>query len=365
MAKLLTREKFNKVVKSRDGNTCLFCDSTDVIVHHIIDRSLFEDGGYYKDNGATLCDHHHIMAEEGKLECDEIRHQAGIENIVLPECLVPVRKYNKWGEPVDDLIKYPSTTHIEGSALQKNDSEEVILFSELKDKNLVVEAKIDGANTGISFSYGGELLLQCRGHYLRGKGDWDIFDEFKVWANTFNEQLIDILEDRYIMYGEWMAALHTIYYDRLPHFFMEFDIYDKHRNVFLSTGERRKITDKAEIPIHSVVVLKEQSFEKLEDMTSLIGRSPFISGQAYDRLEKEMRDKRYSHEERARLAEINRQALMEGLYVKWEENGVVKGRYKYVRSEFTQTIIDGDSHWASRPTIWNKLKPGTSIYEMR
>jgi len=41
-------------------------------------------------------------------------------------------------------------------------------FSYIKGKYLVVEEKIDGANSAISFSENGELLLQSRGQYLTG-----------------------------------------------------------------------------------------------------------------------------------------------------------------------------------------------------
>jgi hypothetical protein len=54
--------------------------------------------------------------------------------------------------------------------------------------------------------------------------------------------------------------------------------------------------------------------------------------------------------------------LMEGLYIKWEEDGIVKGRYKYVRSDFTQTIIDGGQHHLKRPIIQNRLNIGSSLY---
>ncbi len=40
-------------------------------------------------------------------------------------------------------------------------------------------------------------------------------------------QLYELLKDRYIMYGEWLYAKHTVFYDNLTHYFMEFDIYDK------------------------------------------------------------------------------------------------------------------------------------------
>ena len=67
------------------------------------------------------------------------------------------------------LKKYPRTPHLEGSRLQPGDEDlSQVPFSYIKGKHLVVEEKIDGANTAISFSEDGELLLQSRGHYLTG-----------------------------------------------------------------------------------------------------------------------------------------------------------------------------------------------------
>lgn len=63
------------------------------------------------------------------------------------------------------LRKYPRTRHIRGSRLQKGDFDlSAAPFSELAGRHLVVEEKLDGANTGISFGPGGELRLQSRGH---------------------------------------------------------------------------------------------------------------------------------------------------------------------------------------------------------
>jgi hypothetical protein len=44
--------------------------------------------------------------------------------------------------------------------------------------------------------------------------------------------------------------------------------------------------------------------------------------------------------------------------VKWEEDGEVKGRYKFVRESFTNSILDQDEHWLARPIIQNRLLPG-------
>lgn len=40
--------------------------------HHIISRDEFEDGGYFLENGVTLCPGHHIMAENNLITTQEI-----------------------------------------------------------------------------------------------------------------------------------------------------------------------------------------------------------------------------------------------------------------------------------------------------
>ena len=55
------------------------------------------------------------------------------------------------------------------------------------------------------------------------------------------------------------------------------------------------------------------------------------------------------------LSETDRTNLMEGLYIKVEENGVVVERMKYVRYSFLQTVEESDSHWLDRPIIPNKI----------
>jgi len=364
--KLLTRSEFNQLALERDSHKCLFCHETlNLAVHHIMDRALFDDEGYYLDNASTLCPEHHLLAEQGGLSCQEIRDKINITMIVLPQGYKQNLEYDKWGKPMKELIKYPRTKHIAGSSIQRGDSKNTIPFSELEGKFLVVEEKIDGANTGISFNQDCELKLQCRGHFLEGKGDWPEFDMFKSWGNTWKNQLFDILTDQYIMYGEWMGAFHSIYYDELPHLFMEFDIYDKVKQEFLSTERRQDIVQQCDAIIESVHVLDSRVFESVEDITQLIGRSHFISDEAHKKLCKEMEEKRFSEKEQAFLQELNKEPTMEGLYVKWEKDGIVDGRYKFVRADFTQTILDCDEHWAKRPTIYNKMAVDKELFAYR
>lgn len=279
----------------------------------------------------------------------------------------PDVRSDKWGNVMADFLKYPRTRHIVGSSLQKGDKDDFVSMEELDGKNLIIEEKIDGANVGISFDNDLNLRLQSRGHYLEG-GDYPQFDQFKTWANTYQDYFFDILDTRYIMYGEWMSNFHTIYYDMLPHFFMEFDIYDTETDTFLSTHERIKLIDHEHLKIHQVLVLKEGICNSGQvdgkDISDYITYSHFVSRYGYDMDLKYQLETKLGHDlkEAQRLLSFNKSLLMEGLYIKWEEDGIVKERYKFVRPDFTQMIIDGGVHHLERPIIHNRLKDGCSLW---
>lgn len=83
---LLNRDDFRESVFKRDGFLCVICKASAKDAHHILERRLFkpDSEGYYIDNGASLCEQHHIEAEQTTLGCDEIRKAAGITEIILP-----------------------------------------------------------------------------------------------------------------------------------------------------------------------------------------------------------------------------------------------------------------------------------------
>jgi hypothetical protein len=100
MSKLLSREKFDELVKLRSHGKCVLCGKEATDAHHILDRKLFSDGGYYLDNGAALCADHHWDAELTTVTVEDIRKAAGIEARVLPPELDPAKVYDKWGNEV-------------------------------------------------------------------------------------------------------------------------------------------------------------------------------------------------------------------------------------------------------------------------
>ncbi len=61
--KLLTRDQFRASVFARDGHTCVFCGAKAADAHHIIERKLWGNGGYYLDNGASVCEPCHLRCE--------------------------------------------------------------------------------------------------------------------------------------------------------------------------------------------------------------------------------------------------------------------------------------------------------------
>lgn len=91
------RDQFRRNIFKRDHYKCVVCKELAKDAHHIIDRSLWLDGGYHIDNGVSLCDKHHIDAETGKISCKELRLAANIKNIILPIGFDDIHEYDKWG----------------------------------------------------------------------------------------------------------------------------------------------------------------------------------------------------------------------------------------------------------------------------
>ncbi len=259
-----------------------------------------------------------------------------------------------------DLLKFPRTPHLEGSRLQPGDEDlDAIPFSGIEGLYIVAEEKVDGGNCGISFSAAGDLLLQSRGHYLTGGAREAQFAPLKAWANRHHAMLRDLLEDRYVMYAEWVYAKHTIFYDALPHYFLEFDLLDRMTGVFLSTARRRERL--AGLPVCSVPVLFEGPAASLKSLTSLIGHSTFKSPDWASAL-REQAVETDQDPERV-LSETDGRSEMEGLYIKVEDGERVIARCKYVRASFLDTVRSSRSHWMDRPILPNRLAPGVDIYK--
>jgi hypothetical protein len=256
------------------------------------------------------------------------------------------------------LYKYPRTPHIAGSRQQPGDSDLPFApFSVLAGKNVVVEEKVDGANCALSFK-GAQLQLQSRGHFLTGGPRERHFALPKQWAHTHQHTLADILTDRYVCYGEWLYAKHTVFYDSLPHYFMEFDILDSRTGRFLDTERRHELL--RSLPIVPVRVLFRGLLRDPSQLRSLLTDSAFKTRNCSQALRDSAERLGLDPEEIA--SQTDPSPSMEGLYIKVEEEGVVTARYKFVRHDFLTRIVDAESHWLARPIVPNLLAPGVDIF---
>jgi len=239
-----------------------------------------------------------------------------------------------------DFIKYPRTPHLFGAKGTDDDKhlDEAESNRFIGNHSLIVEEKIDGTNVGIHFSRAGQMVLQCRGHLIT-EGMHPQYDLFKQWATVKRHTLEQRLEDRLILFGEWVYARHSIHYLKLPHYFFEFDLYDKQQGAFLDLEHRLLLLNGTGIATVPVIY---QGALRRSELEQLIGPSQFNS-QFSNPVTKQ------------------RDNLMEGLYLRTEENGVVTGRAKHVRREFVEKVKQS-THWQHSPMVPNQLADGVDIW---
>lgn len=244
------------------------------------------------------------------------------------------------GTSYGDFTKYPRTPHLFGSKGTDDDKHLGEAESEafIADESLIVEEKIDGTNVGIHFTDSGELVLQCRGHLIT-EGMHAQYDLFKQWTAAKRHVLEEMLANRWILFGEWVYAQHSLHYRKLTHYFYEFDIYDKEQGVFLDLERRLGLLEGT--GIQTVPVVQVGALNR-DDLEGLIGPSRFDS-----HFENSVTDRPDN--------------LMEGLYLRTEASGVVTGRAKFVRPEFVEKIRQS-THWQHQQMVPNLLADDVDIW---
>jgi len=259
---------------------------------------------------------------------------------------------------IEAIHRYPRTHHLEGSRLQPGDHDLAqVPLDALRGLPCIVEEKLDGANAGISLDTDGRLRLQSRGHVLVGGGRERHFDLFKQWAHAHEAALVARLVPGMTLYGEWLYAKHTIFYDQLPHYFLEFDIRDG-SGAFWSTARRHEHL--AGSPVRAVPVIWQGVVTRPAKLPELVAAALYKSARWRERLAEAAALAGVDPERAAR--ETDPSELAEGLYVKVEEAGVVTARYKWVRAGFLQAVAESGGHWLARPIIPNRLADGVDLF---
>lgn len=257
---ILTRDNFRESVFERDNHKCVVCGQPGKDAHHIIERRLFDDGGYYIDNGATLCEKHHLEAEMTIISPQELRDIIGIKKIILPEHLYTDQEYDKWGNIMlpngnrlkgelffdesvqkilkqgdvlhlfSDYVKYPRTYHIPQSQPGRKDDKYLKDLSQFHGKDVVITTKMDGENSSIYNGYFHARSINSGSHPSRkwvkglyGRINWEIPEGWRIC-------------------GENLWAKHTVEYNNLEDFFLVFSIWNE-KNICLEWDETKTYCD--------------------------------------------------------------------------------------------------------------------------
>lgn len=253
---LLTRDVFRQKVFERDNYKCVICGNVAKDTHHIIERRLFTDGGYYLNNGASVCEEHHILCETTDISVEEIRKILKIKStdIVVPDLFYDDDVIDKWGNYIlpngtrlkgvlfndpsvqkilkDKLhlfieyIKHPRTPHLPWSEGRSSD-DRIISENDLSNfcgKTIIVTEKMDGENTTFYRDYFHARSIDSRDHISRHRAKAE-------WAN----KCWDIPEGwRFVL--ENMFARHSIDYDNLESFLYGLFVWND-KNECLSWNE--------------------------------------------------------------------------------------------------------------------------------
>ena len=180
--------------------------------------------------------------------------------------------------------------------------------------------------------------MQCRGHEIAA-GMHSQYDLFKQWTMGNRAVFEIVLEDRFILFGEWLYARHSVHYRKLPHYFFEFDIYDKQAELFLDLTARMSMLEGSGI---RTVPIVHRGAVQADELRGLIGPS------AYDCAFENPLTGRTDN-------------LMEGLYLRTEAAGRVTGRAKLVRPEFVEKVKLSE-HWQHQAMVPNLLAEGAEIW---
>lgn len=150
---------------------------------------------------------------------------------------------------MSDFFRFPHTPHLAWLGKGAPRDDKVLSRAEaeaLLAGAVLLEENIDGANLGFSVGGDGMLRVQNRGQYLPRLLTGQ-FARLNGWMATREQALFDALGESLILFGEWVAAVHSLEYPDLPDYFLAFDVYDRREKKFWSTLRRDALVARPEL----------------------------------------------------------------------------------------------------------------------
>ncbi|RKP09152.1 hypothetical protein THASP1DRAFT_22967 [Thamnocephalis sphaerospora] len=300
---------------------------------------------------------------------------------------------------LEGLIKYPRTRHLlnlgaatrDDLVLAADDADRFLALHRAHADRLTVEEKLDGANIGIRLVSGWTAAMgrsprafrvQNRSHFVNSR-DHEQFRPLDAFLYQYHDALIHLLTahpidaapkeecqlvgddidgatvtapdasatgrtptaapNERILFGEWLAARHSVAYTRLPAYFVPFDLLDTRSARFWS---RRRFTalladtDLPRVPRLPVTWPGLQVAIQGDQPTACVDTAC-------------MRD--------ALLASLERPSAfgdttVEGAIVRVDDaaDQWLLDKVKLVRADFVAGCADG--HWSRRRVDWNQVQ---------
>ena len=227
------------------------------------------------------------------------------------------------------MPKFPRTMHayavgegaISGDDLLLSAADAKLFFH--SGAAITVEEKIDGSNLGLWFDQHANVTCQNRGKVVNSSSgtQWKSLD---AWLDQHKDELFASLGERYILYGEWLAARHSVRYTRLPSYFVAFDLYDRRAKAFLSVRRRDEILSATSLSV--IRPLASGVFPDKKSVTDLLTSAGSYSDEA-----------------------------IEGVYLRLDTPDAMwlSRRAKIVNAAFLDAIEEG--HWQKRTMEKNAL----------
>ncbi len=250
---------FRKTVQARDSGLCVICGDAASTVQDIMDRRLWDDGGLYADNGASLCHFHAAECLATRIDLETLRVAAGVP-LCIPPQLYAMQRYDRWGNPVlkdgrrargelffhpdvqrqvrvaglldsfSHWVKYPRTYLLPWSESTNEGERDLASIEPFMGRRVVLTEKMDGENVTLYRDFMHTRSVETHRHASREWLEWR-------W-----QEIRERIPPGWRICGEYVFAKHTIEYANLPSYFLGFSVWNE-RNVCLDWDATRAFMD--------------------------------------------------------------------------------------------------------------------------